>query len=272
MIARLRPYASIDGVRGLLAAIPRRDYPAYGLMIAWVLAMIGLPIARWTWGDDALPPGITVAVTLQIIAVLAALAGRWGVPRTLAAAGVVVVIAWAFEFVGHTTDVPFGAYAYTDRLQPQIGGVPVLVPLAWLMMLPPSWALAHVITRRYTGLRGRIAFIGVAALALTAWDLFLDPQMVAWDLWRWDDPSGFTYFGIPFINFAGWLLAGITITAAATPLIRRETLPLGALLTVYVVTWLLESIGLAVFWGLPGPAVFGFLAMGAMLAWGARQA
>ena len=36
--------------------------------------------------------------------------------------------------------------------------------------------------------------------------------MVAWSLWLWDDPSGFTYFGIPWINYAGWLLAGVTIT------------------------------------------------------------
>jgi hypothetical protein len=50
-----------------------------------------------------------------------------------------------------------------------------LVPLAWLMMLPPAWAVARLVA----GGPG-IAFILTAALAFTAWDLFLDPQMVAW--------------------------------------------------------------------------------------------
>src|SRR5690606_41755819 len=31
-----------------------------------------------------------------------------------------------------------------------------------------------------------IKFILVSALALTVWDLFLDPQMVAWGFWIWE--------------------------------------------------------------------------------------
>jgi putative membrane protein len=38
------------------------------------------------------------------------------------------------------------------------------------------------------------------------------------------------------------------------------------LLLIYGITWALESIGLAVFWGLPGPAVAGFLVMGSVVA------
>lgn len=270
MIAALRSHLTPDGLRQIAASIPRRDYPVYALVVIWVLTMISLPIVRWTLGDDALPAGITVGVAMQIAAVLVTLGARWGVARTLLVTAIVAISAWAFEYVGHTTDFPFGAYDYTERLQPQIGDVPVLIPLAWMMMLPPAWAVSHLITRRYTGRRGRIAFIGVASLALTAWDLYLDPQMVAWSLWIWGDPSGFSYFGIPWINYAGWLLAGVTITGLASIVIRRETLPIVPLLVVYVITWLLEFIGLLFFWGLPGPAVIGFIGMGLMLAWAAR--
>jgi putative membrane protein len=252
------------------------------LIVAWVLAMISLPIVRWTLGDEALPAGITVGVLLQIAAVFAVGIHAWGFRRTLRAFAVVVVLAWAFEFIGHMTGFPFGEYDYTERLQPQIGGVPVLIPLAWLMMLPPSWALAWRIARRYAGWRRRAVFVGAAALAMTAWDLFLDPQMVGWSLWVWQDTGGFTYFGIPWINFAGWLLASGTITAVVTltPLapVRLDADPAPSdlfppvLIVIYIITWLLEAIGQIVFWELPATGVVGTLGMGAVLWWGLRSA
>ncbi|MBK9747058.1 MAG: carotenoid biosynthesis protein [Chloroflexi bacterium] len=69
----------------------------------------------------------------------------WGGRRALTTIGVIVALAWLTEFIGHTTGFPFGSYDYTPRLQPQVGGVPLLIPLAWLMMLPPAWAMARVI-------------------------------------------------------------------------------------------------------------------------------
>lgn len=268
----------LTGIRQQAAQI---DRAVLILIAAWVLAMISLPIVRWTLGDDALPAGITVGVLLQIAAVVAVGVRAWGVIPTLRAFAGVVVLAWAFEFVGHMTGFPFGEYDYTARLQPQIGGVPVLIPLAWLMMLPPSWALAWRIARPYAGVRRRIAFVGASALAMTAWDLFLDPQMVGWNLWVWQDTTGFTYFGIPWINYAGWLLASGTITAVVT-LTPIAPVPLDAetpakqpfppvLIVIYIITWLLEAIGQIVFWGLPATGVVGAVGMGAMLWWGLRS-
>lgn len=94
---------------------------------------------------------------------------------------------------------------------------------------------------------------------MTAWDLFLDPQMVAWGLWVWTQPGG--YFDIPWINFLGWLLASALITAV----VRPGPLPTRPLMLIYGITWLLESLGLLFFWGLPGPALVGFAGMGSLL-------
>jgi putative membrane protein len=166
--------------------------------------------------------------------------------------------------------VPFGKYHYTDVLQPQMLNVPLLIPLAWLMMLPPSWAVATQIAGRYVDgrrfpLHHRLAVAGFSGLAITAWDLYLDPQMVAWGFWVWDQPGG--YFGIPWINFFGWTLAGAIITLAASP----HQVPLRPLLAVYTITWLLQAIGQGLFWSQPGPAFCGFLAMGGMLFWATRS-
>ena len=166
------------------------------------------------------------------------------------------MVAWTSEAVGSKTGFPFGAYHYTDRLQPQLLGVPLLIPLAWLMMLPPAWAVAQRITRRSTGL----LFVAVSALAFTAWDLFLDPQMVNWGLWVWDQPG--QYFGIPLVNYAGWFLVSALITVLARP----SALPTRPLFVIYALTWLIETMGLILFWGMYGPAAAGFIGMGLFVA------
>ncbi|MCB9430398.1 MAG: carotenoid biosynthesis protein [Ardenticatenaceae bacterium] len=101
----------------------------------------------------------------------------------------------------------FGRYHYTDLLQPQIGHVPLLIPLAWLMMLPCAWAVAS----RFTGWR----FALLRPSALTAWDQMLDPQMVGWGLWVWQQPG--SYFGIPWLNFGGWIFNSVLLTTLLRP-------------------------------------------------------
>lgn len=230
--------------------------PSYlGLMGAWLLVMLSMPIAVHFLGEPGLVAGTIAGVILQAGLVLAVLYAAWGFRRTLLTSLGVVGLAWLAEAVGSATGIPFGDYAYTGRLQPQLAHVPVLIPLAWLMMLPPAWVVAARVVGQYHGLK----FIVTSALAFTAWDLFLDPQMVAWGLWVWAEPGG--YFGIPWLNFLGWLVVSGLITA----LVRPRELPGGLLLLVYIITWLLSTVGLAVFWDLPGPALAGFVAMGVMV-------
>ncbi|GAB4411919.1 MAG: carotenoid biosynthesis protein [Anaerolineae bacterium] len=229
--------------------------PAPYLFSGWILSMIALPIAIFFGGQAVLPTVITFSALLQVTLVLTFLIPAWGWRVTLRTALLVMGLAWLIEFTGSTTGYPFGAYHYTDLMQPQIGGVPLLIPLAWLMMLPPAWAVA----RRIAGPHSRLAFIAWSALTMTAWDLFLDPQMVAWGLWSWAQPGG--YFDIPWINFLGWLLASALITAV----VRPGPLPTRPLMLIYAITWLLESLGLFFFWGLPGPALVGFAGMGSLL-------
>lgn len=257
----------------LIARTAPADRLIYGIVAAWVLAMIGVPILRWVFGDGALPYGVAVGVLLQVLAVLVILVHAWGARRALLTVTMVIACAWLVEYSGHTTGFPFGSYDYTNRLQPQLGGVPLLIPLAWLMMLPPAWAVAHRIARRFSGLRGKLAFVAASAIAFTAWDLFLDPQMVAWNLWVWDDPGAFSYFGIPWVNFLGWLLASAAITAIAARIAPLRHLPARPLIAIYIITWMLETIGQLFFWALPGPALVGFAAMGVVLlvAWRSRR-
>lgn len=226
--------------------------PRTWLVGAWVLTMISIPIMRWVIGDSVLHWGVIASVLLQAAAVLAVAQAGWGTRETLHMLALVLPLAWLVERVGSTTGIPFGAYHYTEALAPLLGGVPLIIPVAWLMMLPAAWAVAAAITGAQSGWR----FVAVSAAAFTAWDFFLDPQMVHWGYWVWHEPDG--YFGIPWVNFSGWLLASALITW----LVRPKPLPQAPLIAIYTITWLLQSVGQALFWNMPGPALVGFFTMG----------
>jgi len=182
---------------------------------------------------------------------------RWGLPRALAAAGSVAVATTVVERIGVRTGLPFGRYHYTDRLQPQVGGVPIIVPMAWFAMAVPA--------RDVAGGRSPMARVALASAALTAWDAFLDPQMTAEGYWIWED--GGHYRGIPLQNFAGWFLTGIgvmTMLEAVLP-VRSNGGESGRSDLVFAGTYgfmaVMETIGFAAFFRDRLVAVIGGAAM-----------
>jgi putative membrane protein len=216
-----------------------------------------MPVFQWLWGKRTIRWSVTAMVVLQASTVVSSLVSKCGWGRSAFVAVSIIAMGWLAEYIGSSTGVPFGRYHYTDRLWPQLGHVPLVIPLAWVMMLPPSWSIAGLIAGNH-----RWIYAGVSALAFTAWDLFLDPQMVGWHLWEWDQEG--RYFGIPLINYFGWAL----VAGMMTVLLAPDVLPAGPLHLIYGLTWLLETFGLGILWRQPGPAAFGFLGMGGILLWG----
>lgn len=246
-------------LRELLPQTSLAERLSYGLLGIWLLTMISLPIAYWMLGETVLPVGITIAAIFQASAVFYIVQQQWTLSRALRTLLLVAVVTWAAEFIGHRTGLPFGEYHYTAALQPQILGVPLLIPVAWFMLLPSVWALAQIIVGERRTWQDRLAFAAVSAIGLTVWDLFLDPQMVGWSFWVWENPG--VYFGIPAVNYFGWLLVSALVTWLVDP---PELAPF-PLVIVYAAVWFLQSVGQAVFWGQLGPALFGSLSMGAFM-------
>jgi putative membrane protein len=261
------PLAGV-GYNLFMCAFRRFDPLSILPILLWVMTMIATPLIQRAGGEDALYLMINLGVVTQAAAVVTVLVRGAGWRSALLTVLPVLPLAWLVEFVGSSTGFPFGRYYYTDALQPQLAGVPLLIPLAWLMMLPPAWAVASLVIKSRTlspPAPVRLARALVAALAFTAWDLFLDPQMVAWGFWVWEHPGA--YFGIPLMNFLGWLLVSFAFSFFLFPSpLSLLASPL-SLLLIYALTWFLQSFGQTFFWGLPGPALAGFLGMGGMLLW-----
>ena len=135
---------------------------------------------------------------------------------------VLVVLPTAFlvEYIGVHTGWPFGSYHYTEKLGWQLLDVPVLIPLAWFMMMYPCWVIASKMGST------RWSRIAIASWLMAAWDLYLDPQMVNEGYWLWHDESGANTTNIPISNFFGWLLASALIfTLLELLLPKPEPLP-----------------------------------------------
>lgn len=131
-------------------------------------------------------------------------------PRPARLTAVLLSIGWFAEWFGTRTGRPFGRYEYTGRLRPTLAGVPVVVPVAWFAMAAPAREVASAVLG---GRSSPVARVAVGATALTAWDVFLDPQMVAAGVWRWTSPG--RYRGIPLTNFVGWWVTAAVLMATA---------------------------------------------------------
>jgi len=72
------------------------------------------------------------------------------------------VVSYLLEEIGVRSGLVYGPYQYSDMLGPKLGHVPVLIPLAWFMMIYPSWMTARALLR---GVDTRRA-AGMTALAV----------------------------------------------------------------------------------------------------------
>lgn len=114
----------------------------------------------------------------------------------------VALTGFAVEALGVRFHVPFGEYAYTGVLRPQLLGVPVVMGFAWMVLV----AFASDFAGRLR-LNAWLAAV-CAALLTTATDLVIDP-LAANHLGYWGWAHGGVYYGIPFTNFVGWFVTAL---------------------------------------------------------------
>lgn len=139
--------------------------------------------------------------------------------RWLGGFAAVAVISFLSEHIGTGYGFPFGGYEYTGLLGSRVGGrVPFVIPISWFLMTLPSWVLASML---FPGRRALIPRLVLAAYLLTAWDLALDPAMsYLTPYWVWEDPGPF--YGMPWVNLAGWMGTGLVLMATLEALRVRE--------------------------------------------------
>lgn len=242
-------------------AARRRRPTGAAAAVPWLLALasIGAQIAYPLFDGEWLRRVTIASVVLFFLASLthawAHRGPRWALTFVVVTAG----LAFAAEVVGVRTGVPFGDYAYSSSLGPELLDVPVVVPLAWTMMAYPVFLAARQVTRRWTAV--------VGAIGLAGWDVFLDPQMVADGRWHWSDPTPSLpgVDTVPLTNLVGWLAVAFVMMLALCATVPRdrgsETMPAVLLFWTFV-----GSVAGNLFWfGSHSIALAGGIAMGVVV-------
>jgi uncharacterized membrane protein len=230
----------------LFAVHPERLARTPGAAAAYGLAMA------------VFPRGHIVLGLLAIGVVLSRYLGtRW-----LPAFGAVYAASLASELLGTTVGLPFGPYEYTAGLGSKwFAHVPVLIPASWFTMS----MCAFVLTRRWLGVRDRMATIVFASFVLGSWDLVLDPAMSRLaPYWVWG--SSGAYYGMPLLNLFGWYVTGLALMALLVLLgvdrwvERIPTSAVNAFAFIYAANLALP-VGLTLAGGMPGAALTALAAL-----------
>ncbi|PSQ07035.1 carotene biosynthesis protein [Halobacteriales archaeon QS_6_71_20] len=202
-----------------LDALVRANRATVSVVFPVVGAVLLVASAEGVFGGTPLAPlafhgGLILLGTLvmrsPLIVGLAPLVGR----RELAGVGLLSAYAYGIEYVGIATGWPYGEFEYLVALGPELGGVPLGLPVFFLPLVANAYLLCLLLMgERAASTASRL--LAVIALVLTL-DVVLDPGAVALGFWAYDGVanvgavgvlSGAGFYGVPLSNYAGWVLS-----------------------------------------------------------------
>lgn len=178
-------------------------FPVVGavMLLASAEGLLPVPLAFNPW---LVLCGVAV-MRLPLVGGLAPLMNR----RAAAALSVLVGYTYAIEYIGATTGLPYGEFSYEISLGPMLfETIPWALPLFFIPLVLNSYLLCVL----FLGERARSALVRVPVVAamVVAIDLVLDPGAVAVGFWKYESA---TYYGVPALNYAGWVLSAVVATA-----------------------------------------------------------
>ena len=127
---------------------------------------------------------------------------------------ITIIVSLLLEIIGSKTGYVFGGkYHYNNNNTPGfiLFGIPVLIPIAWFGIIYMSINFCNYVTNVRFPFENSINyyFIILTAIFVMLLDLVLDPLAVDEKRWNWELPG--IYYGIPILNFFGWLLVPLLI-------------------------------------------------------------
>ncbi len=189
------------------------------LLALAILAVVGyfLPaLSTHSWSRVTTP----IAVVLLALPALYGLVKTVGIKRAAVTALTLGTFGMFIETVGIYTCFPYGCFQYgADMGGKLLGTTPWTVAFAWAPLVLGAYGLVWKKGKTMSRI------VAQGTLLLVAIDLILDPVAAELGFWIWESPG--LYYGIPFVNFLGWVLSGaigMYITAVLLQLKKPNTL------------------------------------------------
>lgn len=176
-----------------------------------LVIVIGLALFVVAFFTATQPLRPEMALVSSVFVVLFALPSYWAVTKANRyKRGMLILFLLGFyalliESSAIHTGFPYGDFIYNDLLGQKVFGLtPWTVAFAW----PPILLLAYWFTRSLSGLKLTSKTWGIAivtAFVSMLIDVVLDPAAVNLGFWNWREPG--VFYGVPLVNFLGWLLS-----------------------------------------------------------------
>ena len=125
---------------------------------------------------------------------------------------------YAVELVGVRTGYPYGAFEYGVDLGPMMAGIPAALPLFFLPLVFNAYLLTLLVVG--DAARRTVVRLPVVVAAVVGMDLVLDPAAVAVGFWQYE--AGGVYYGVPPLNFAGWVLSAVVAVTVIDAALDRD--------------------------------------------------
>lgn len=202
----------------------RRDRLASAALGTLLLASAGFHAQYALYGSKTFWIGVTLVMTLFAVTSSIQLLGRH-VTTVFFLTG--VTLGFFFEVLSIRTGFPFGPYYYMPLFGPRLLEVPLIIPLAWYVIVYLGYIVSNLMIERapvVSAAPGRALWLSlIGAGVVTAYDLAADPFMVrtvgAWVMLNPGD-----YFGEQLRGFAGWTLVSFLIGAIVR--LSHQTVPI----------------------------------------------
>ncbi|ELZ33483.1 carotene biosynthesis associated membrane protein [Halogeometricum pallidum JCM 14848] len=129
--------------------------------------------------------------------------------RAATGVGLLTLYAYAVEYTGVHTGFPYGSFSYGVDLGPTVGSVPLGLPVFFVPLVMNAYLLCLLLLGdRAESAAVRLTTVVAAVLAM---DVVLDPGAVALGFWAYDPPGAF--YGVPWSNYAGWVVSATVAVA-----------------------------------------------------------
>jgi uncharacterized membrane protein len=191
-----------------------------GVLRPLLAGLVALPV---------IPGGLNTLTVIVLLFSLWHASYALGVRLTLVFFAITAVTSWIFEEIGVATGLVYGPYHYTSTLGPWLGSVPVLIPLAWFVLVYPSYIVANLLVGRLPvgtpGGRGHlVGLVLLGTLVMATSDLVVDPILSGPSFRAWVWGTAGPYYGVPMQNYLGWIVTALAVHLLYR-LVERRALP-----------------------------------------------
>ncbi|HRN86403.1 MAG TPA: carotenoid biosynthesis protein [Candidatus Dojkabacteria bacterium] len=149
------------------------------------------------------------------------------------------------------TGFPYSRFQYSDMMGYKLYSiVPYTVFLIWPTLVISAYSLSEFIAKK------RFYRIIVTTILLLSLDLVFDPVATGLGFWKWEQTG--LYYGVPFLNFLGWIFSSLISSIIVFQLLQKFSIGNKYLVLIYLGNLILWTF-LSILMGMFIPLIISFL-------------